>query len=189
MKVLDVKDSTFSFLTQESELPGQCSVEEAAGWLEDSTRVHRGRTLDKPAGPSLSATKRKTHNQYHIHEIITNVFLISSPDTKDGISVRKKSPSFCPPHPALSAGSPCWSGLGEACSRSCRGRGICWFVRRPVGLGSPAPGRWTPAWREAARRQDQPQPARLHPAPLLPPHRTRAGRTPEWRNDKTGGMC
>lgn len=92
------------------------------------------------------------------------------------------------PH-RLSAVSPCWSGLCGACSRWCRGRGICWFVRRPVDLEPPAPGRWTPAWRAVARRQvrrrSQVPLTPPHPALPLPPHRTRAGRTPRGQ---TGGI-
>lgn len=100
------------------------------------------------------------------------------------ISVVCKSKTLSHSSSQLSAVSPCWSGLGGACSHWCGGRGICWFVRRPVGLEPPAPGRWTPAWRGAARRRDQPQ----LQLPLTPPHpapplgRTHAGRKPGGQN-------
>lgn len=90
---------------------------------------------------------------------------------------------FPPPPPfSLSAASPCWSEHGAACSRWCRGRGICWFARRPIDLEPPALARWTPAWRAAAHHQGR-LPAPLgpsprHPAQLLPQDRTRVGRTP-----------
>ncbi len=136
----------------------------AAGWSADSTLDHRGQTQDTPAEPSLSATRAKHR-----------------------INIRCKTRLVLPPS-CLSAVSPCWSELGAACSHWCRGRGICWFVRKLVDLEPPAPGRWTPAWRGAARHQDRPQPLLPpnppHPARLLHLGRTHAGRTPGGQNTR-----
>lgn len=86
----------------------------------------------------------------------------------------------------LSATSPYWSELAAACSRWCRGRGICWFVRRLDGLEFPVPAQWTPAWREAAQHQDrqhqQLTQTPLHPARPLAPSRIHAGRIPGGYN-------
>lgn len=86
----------------------------------------------------------------------------------------------------LSGTSPCWSEHAVACSHWCRGRGICWFVRRPDGLEFPVPGQWTPAWREAAQHQDrqhqQLTQTPLHPARPLAPGRIHAGRIPGGYN-------
>lgn len=139
------------------ELPGRCWALVAAGWYEDSTLDHPGQTPDTPAGLSLSAKKKE--NAQSISYLWHDQYILP---------------------PLLSAVSPCWSGLGGACSRLCRGRGICWFVRRPVGLEPPAPGQWRPAWRGDARHRDQHQVPLAPPLPalLLPPGRTHAGRTP-----------
>lgn len=110
-------------------------------------------------------------------------FTVSYKHTEHTINIiyMINTPPLC-----ITATSPCWSELGGACSHWYRGRGICWFVRRPVGLELPAPGRWTPAWRGAARHRDRPQPQLSptlpHPALLLPPRRTHAGRTPGGQN-------
>ena len=184
------------------ELPDRRSVVVAADWPGDSTLDHQGQTLDRFAGPSLLAMKRKhtinifyciSHNQYFIkvqgcwHISIqfslppwTRILCISL--------VQTQSVNFNPRNLSSRALSPCWSGLGGACSRWCRGRGICWFVRRPVGLELPAPGRWTPAVRGAARWGDRLW-ARLaatppHPALLLPVSRTHAGRKPGGQSQK-----
>lgn len=130
----------------------------AGGWSADSTLDPPGQTLDKPAGPSLSATKRK-HKINIMQMIVLHL------------------------HLHLSATSPCWSELAAACSRWCRGRGICWFVKRLDGLESPAPGQWTPAWRGAAQHRDRQQQQVTQTPPHLAqppaPGRTRAGRIPE----------
>lgn len=85
--------------------------------------------------------------------------------------------------------SPYWSALSVACSRSCRGRGICWFAKRPACLELPAPGRWKPAWRGAALHWEGPpwlRPLRHpRPAPLLLLGTTRVGRTPRGHNKRS----
>lgn len=151
------------------DLPGRCWVAAAAGWPLGNTRVLRVPTLVKPAGPSQSAATRAEQR--------------SHPDLLHLSCLQFNT------HPS----SPCWSGLGEACSRWCRGRGTCWVVKRPGGPEPPALARWRPAGTEAAPRWGRPQRSATRPRPglLLPLGRTHAGRTPgghegemPWKKNK-----